>query len=257
MAEPPRRVVSINLCTDQLAMLLAAPGQLVSVSYLARDPRTSAMAAEALDYPVNRSRAEEVYLMEPDLVLGGTYSTPGAVSMLRRLGVRVETLPPAMSFEDIVAQVEEVGSLLGREEEAARLAAHIRARLAELDTVERRPRVALYSANGITSGRGTLADEIVRRAGFDNVADEIDLPPGGRLSLERLVLSDPDVILAAQPFPGASRSEAVLTHPVLDAIPAFRAVGAVRDGAWVCGLPQTIEAVHDLARLRQTWEEGQ
>ncbi|MGA0716208.1 MAG: ABC transporter substrate-binding protein, partial [Gemmobacter sp.] len=31
-AAPPGRVVSINLCTDQLAMMLAAPGQLVSVS---------------------------------------------------------------------------------------------------------------------------------------------------------------------------------------------------------------------------------
>jgi iron complex transport system substrate-binding protein len=40
----PRRVVSINLCTDQLAMMLAAPGQLVSVSDLAADPHSSAMA---------------------------------------------------------------------------------------------------------------------------------------------------------------------------------------------------------------------
>ena len=42
--EAPARVVSMNLCTDQLAMLLAAPGQLLSVSKLARDPMSSAMA---------------------------------------------------------------------------------------------------------------------------------------------------------------------------------------------------------------------
>jgi iron complex transport system substrate-binding protein len=42
-AEPPRRVVSMNLCTDQLAMLVAAPGQLLSVSRIARDPRVSAL----------------------------------------------------------------------------------------------------------------------------------------------------------------------------------------------------------------------
>ena len=29
----------MNLCTDQVAMLLAAPGQLISVSDLAQDPR--------------------------------------------------------------------------------------------------------------------------------------------------------------------------------------------------------------------------
>ena len=55
MADPaPRRVVSINLCTDQLAMMLAAPGQLVSVSQLAGDPHSSAMAeaGEASEAPL-------------------------------------------------------------------------------------------------------------------------------------------------------------------------------------------------------------
>ena len=42
-APVPARVVSINLCTDQLAMLLAAPGQLLSVSHLAREPQSSSM----------------------------------------------------------------------------------------------------------------------------------------------------------------------------------------------------------------------
>mgnify|MGYP006999250795 CR=1 FL=1 len=55
-ATPPARVVSMNLCTDQLAMALAAPGQLISVSYIARDPRASAMAEEALaDLPARLS----------------------------------------------------------------------------------------------------------------------------------------------------------------------------------------------------------
>ena len=36
-ADAPARVVSMNLCTDQLAMMLAAPGQLVSVSHLATE----------------------------------------------------------------------------------------------------------------------------------------------------------------------------------------------------------------------------
>ena len=46
-SEAPGRVVSMNLCTGQLAMMLAAPGQLHSGTYLAIDPRASAMAEEA------------------------------------------------------------------------------------------------------------------------------------------------------------------------------------------------------------------
>ena len=43
----PLRVVSMNLCTDQLAMMLADEGQLISVSDIATDPNMSPMAEAA------------------------------------------------------------------------------------------------------------------------------------------------------------------------------------------------------------------
>lgn len=87
-AEPPQRVLSMNLCTDQLAMLLAAPGQLISVSYLAQDPRASVMAEEAMTYDVNHGLAEEIFLLQPDLVLAGSFTTPATTALLRRLASR-------------------------------------------------------------------------------------------------------------------------------------------------------------------------
>lgn len=253
--EAPKRVVSINLCTDQLAMQLAAPGQLVSVSYLARDPRSSAMAEVALDWPVNRSRAEEIYLLAPDLVLGGTWTTPATVSMLRRLGIRVDLLPPADTFEETARQIREVGRLLGREEEGEAMARAFEARLAAFPAPPKdRPRIALYGANGATSSGSGLTHEIVRRAGFENVAADMDLPQTGRLALERLVLEDPDVIVASQRFPGASQSEAILDHPALDTLKARTAAGALTDADWVCGLPQTLDAVERMVELRLSLE---
>lgn len=256
-ADAPKRVVSINLCTDQLAMMLAAPGQLVSVSYLARDPRSSAMAEEARNWPVNRSRAEEIYLLEPDLVLGGTFSTPATVSMLRRLGVRVETLPPAQSFEEIVDQIRVVGGLLGRAEEAEALVARFEARLAALPApTDPRPRLALYGANGLTSGRGALSDEIIRRAGFDNIADEVTLGASGYLPLERLLLADPDVVVMSQTYPGRSEAESILSHPALERLTAERAAGALTDADWACGLPQSLDALERMVALRLRLEGG-
>ena len=255
--DAPGRVVSINLCTDQLAMLLAAPGQLVSVSYLARDLRSSAMAEEARAYPVNRSGAEEIYLLAPDLVLGGTFSTPGTVAMLRRMGVRVELLPPAESFADIAAHIREIGRLLGQEARAEAMAAGVEARLAAVPPppVER-PRLALYGANGATSGQGGLSAEIVARAGFANITEGLDLPPTGRLALERLVLADPDLVLTARRFPGASEAEAILDHPALAALTGGRDGQALTDADWVCGLPQAVGAVERLVALRQGLEGG-
>ena len=94
----PQRVVSMNLCTDQLAMMLAAPSQLLSVSFLASDPQASVMAEDAKSYEANYGRAEEIYLLDPDLVLAGSYTNPATDDILRRLNVPVVVMEPARSI---------------------------------------------------------------------------------------------------------------------------------------------------------------
>ena len=120
----PRRVVSINLCTDQLAMMLAAPGQLHSVSMLATDPRSSAMVEEAQAYDINHALAEEVWLMQPDLVIAGSFSRRATVDMLRRLGVPVVVMDPAYSLAQVSDRLREMGARIEAmlDEERASLA---------------------------------------------------------------------------------------------------------------------------------------
>ena len=67
-SSPPLRVVSINVCTDQLAMLLAKPQQLLSVSYMASDPESAVLHEMAQNYHPNHGLAEEIFLMKPDLI---------------------------------------------------------------------------------------------------------------------------------------------------------------------------------------------
>src|SRR5262244_750805 len=46
-AQPPSRVVSFNICTDQLVVALADPGQIAGLSPYATDPTLSAVADQA------------------------------------------------------------------------------------------------------------------------------------------------------------------------------------------------------------------
>lgn len=248
----PARVVSMNLCTDQLAMLLAEEDQLVSVSYLARDERASAMAEEAERYPVNHGLAEEIFLLDPDLVIAGQFTSTATVAMLRRLGIPVVTMAPAYSLDDVRKRLTEMGKLLGREAAAAELVAKFDADLAALrDALTTRPRAAIYSANGYTSGPESLAGAILDAAGFDNVAKEAGLPVGGLLPLERLVLLDPDVVVLPQPYPGASRSEEVLHHPAVLALRERASTSPLTDRDWICGTPHVLNAIKELVEARQ------
>lgn len=240
----PRRVVSMNLCTDQIAMMLAAPGQLISVSDLAQDPRMSPMAAQAAAYPINYGRAEEIYLMRPDLVLAGQFASGPTVAMLRRLGLQVEVLPPAESIAAIRDEITHVGALLGQDAQARDLLAQFDQGLARLASGRDRGRAALYYANGVTSGPDTLAGTILAQAGFRNIAAEMGIRHTGSLPMEMLVMSRPDRLITGAKWPGQSRSEAILDHPALARIAP--AAQEVTDQDWICGSPFILRAIESL-----------
>jgi iron complex transport system substrate-binding protein len=252
----PGRVVSLNVCTDQLALLLGAPGQLVSVSRLAHDPRSSAMAGAARTIPANGASAEEVVLLRPDLVVAGSYTARATVEMLLRLGYRVERFEPARSLEDARGNIRRMGALLGREAEAAEVLAAFDRRLAALaDQPDRRPVVAYYLPFNETAGTRSLTGEILAAAGMENLSEARGLPYGGRLPLEALVLAHPDLILVSQPYDSPAQATSMLQHPALQATGALRQV--VDSPNWICGTPAVLDAVAAMRALREEWEATQ
>ena len=250
-AGPPERVVSVNLCTDQLAMLLAAPGQLISVSHLASDPLASSMVAQAAGYLVNRGQAEQVFLMHPDLVLAGTYTQGATVDLLRRLGVEVVQFPPVNSLAEAAAQMRQMGRVLGREAAGEAMAARFEADVAALLVTGPKVTAAFYYPNGYTTGAGTLSNEVMALTGFANIGTEAGLTGGGTLPLERLVMAEPRMIVTSTPYPGASRAEEILTHPALAALRGRAGHQSTTDADWVCGTPYLVRAIAGMAAARR------
>ncbi|ASV87048.1 ABC transporter substrate-binding protein [Ochrobactrum quorumnocens] len=245
--EIPKRVVSINVCTDQLALLLADRTQLQSVSYLSRDPLLSVMIEKAKQLPINHGQAEEVFLMKPDLVLAGTFSSRATVGLLRELGVRVEEFAPARSFEDIRAHMKRMGELLGRKEEADQQIAAMDAALSVIKRPEHKRTVALYYANSYTSGRGTLIDEAIRLAGLDNIADKAGVRGSAMLPLEMLIMEKPDILVRGSRGRPPALAFENFEHPALRALEGYTRTVALNDNLTVCGGPFSVEAVAKLA----------
>jgi len=255
-ADAPARVVSMNLCTDQLAMMLAVPGQLVSVSHLASEVQSSSMVEEARAYPMNRGQVEQVFLMRPDLVLAGTYTQVATVDLLRRLGLEVVQVPPASSFLDAVEQVRIVGRALGQEPKANAMADAFAAEI-EAARFDGSPRTAaFYYPNGYTTGAGTLANEVLELTGFTNIGATSGVTGGGILPLERLVMAGPELIVTSERYPGASRSEDILVHPALRAVQAKAGVELTSDADWVCGTPHLMRAIGRMQAARAALEAG-
>lgn len=235
-------------------MMLADPGQLVSVSHLATEVQSSSMVEEARAYPMNRGQVEQVFLMRPDLVLAGTYTQISTVELLRGLGVEVVQVPPATSLAEAVEQVRIVGRALGQEAKAEAMADDFASDIEAARFHGDSRTAAFYYPNGYTTGSGTLANEVLELSGFTNIGAEAGVTGGGILPLERLVMAGPELIVTSERYPGASRSEDILVHPALKAVQARAGVELQSDADWVCGTPHLMRAIAKMQDARAALE---
>ena len=241
----PQKIVSLNLCTDQLLMLLADPNQIASLSKIVDDPNVSFFAEKSAGFKKNRGDAEEIFVNNPDLVVAGVYTEKATVQILQSLGVRVEIFPIEQNFDDIVKNIRKMGLLIGHSDRAKRMIDDFNFRLEELRSgITERPRAAIYSANGYTTGTDTLSGQILKTAGFRNITEEVGMSFGGTLPLETLIMLKPDLVITGKAYPGHSRSEEILTHPVLR---PFKTLTQT-DAKWICGTPAVLDAVEELQR---------
>ena len=246
-----RRVLSLNLCTDQLLLALADPDQIIGLTRLAADCRLSVPCRAAAAYKAVRGTAEEVIASAPDLVLGGPAAAGAAMQAVRRLGIPVLAPDPPRSFDAIRAQILQVADAIGQPGRGQALAASFDRQLAALPLPPDGawPMAAILQPNGYTTAAGSLADAVLRRAGLDNYAEREGIPRYAVLPLERLVLHPPSLLVTDEPGSDASLAEAILWHPVLAAAFAGRRV-AVPSRLLLCGTPDTLDAVAVLARAR-------
>lgn len=232
-------VVSVNVCTDQLVMLLAEPSQIVSLSDLSGDPRSSVMAAAAAHFAKNNSQAEVIALQNPDVVVAGDYSDPSLVALLRSIGIDVVQFPITTSLQDIPDDIRRMGDVLGQGDKADVLADRLERDLAALATASAdAPLGAFFLPNGFSLGAGTLSHDILSAGGARNLSVELGFEGNGTLSLEQVVFYQPDLLIGSQPFSGFSLSEEIAVHPALVNYPVL-----LTSVEWVCGTPFVMDAI--------------
>lgn len=250
-AEPPQRIVSLNLCTDQMLMLLVEPARIASVSFLAQQADSSVMYSEAAALKPNYGGAEEVFVLHPDLVLAGTYTARATVSILERLGQRVEQFEPATTLADIRAQLLRLGDLVEERPRAEALVAAFDDQVQQLDKPQHRPLAAFYFANSYTTGRGTLPSAVLEAAGLRNLGSELGLEQTAALPLEVLLTAKPDLVVKGRTYDRPALAQEIFVHPALAYLDARSEEAVVPDTYMVCGTPHVLRAVERLVDIRR------
>lgn len=246
----PTRIVSMNLCADELVLRLADPAHVLSVTWLSRDRQASNVVGLAGQVAANHGLAEEIIALRPDLVLAGLYTTRTTVGLLRRVGLPVVELDVPVTLEAVYRQIRDLAAVLEEGERGEALIATIESGLDGLSPRAdgRRPSALVFNPSGFTVERDSLVDELLRRAGLRNLAVELGLDGYGQIPLEVLVLARPDLlVVAADPEAGPALAYEALRHPVLARLPRDMRVIVLPSRLWTCAGPALVDAVQRLA----------
>jgi len=234
------KVASLNLCTDELLLALAAPEQIVSITHLAQQPQETAYWREARRYSRNEGSLLSVVDRKPDLVLNMGGGARDRARIAQRLDIRLLNLPYPQSIGDIETSIAIVAQALGRpavgQQWIARLHALQRTKpKSKSDTI-------WLGGGGRSVPPTGLAAEWMALAGLEQRSLK-----GDRVSLEQLLARPPAILLRSDYRAGQfSGEQRWLMHPLAKGAERSRTV--VTDGrAWTC---MGAAMIDEVVRLR-------
>jgi len=255
--QSPQRVISLAPSNTEILYAVGAGDLMVGRDDFSNFPE-EALVLPTVGGSMGDYNLEQIASLQPDLVLAAEINTPEQVRALEDLGIKVYYLSNPIDLDGVFQNLLIVGELTGRQSQAQVLAERLRARVnavqQEVASVTERPKV-FYELDGSeparpwTAGKGTFMDLLIQLAGGENVGASMDVS-WGQLSLEALLLANPDVILLGDAAYGVT-AEQVASRPGWEGIKAVktnRVIPFNDDTASRPG-PRLVDALEILARI--------
>ncbi len=243
----PQRIVSLDYCADQYLLQLVGRERILALSPDA-EREFSYLREAAAGIPTVRPLAEDVLVLEPDLVIRSFGGGPNAAALYARAGVAVLNIGSAGTIEDVMSVLTDVAAGLGETERGAALLAEMRGRLADLGQAGTGPgpRTLYMTPGGVTTGPGSLVHEMMLAAGLLNYQQ---LPGWRPIPLEALAFAAPELIAHATFGAGSGDRDrwSAMRHPLARNQLASGEVVPLQ-GAWTaCGGWFVLDAIEALA----------
>lgn len=224
----PQAIVSLSPTATEMLFAIGAGDQVIAVDDYSNYP------AEALDKPHELSAyepsIEAIAALEPDLVVA---SSDIVQAPLEALGIAVWVGPAAETFDDVYAQIEQLGAATGHIAEAAELVGQMQADIAAAVAAVPETETALSYYHELDSTfysvtSDTFIGQVYGLFGLVNIADGVE--EGNQypqLSAEHIISSAPDLIFLADTKCCGENADTVTARPGWNAIPAVANGGVV------------------------------
>ena len=181
--EPPKRIITLSMSTDETMLGLVEPERMAAVNSLLDDPVSSNVTGLVKGIPqrIGNPTVEEIMALQPDLVVVPDWGDLTMVPSLREAGLKVVVCKGARNLTEIRDTIDLLAAAAGVPERGAKLRAMMDAKLAEIQEKvakipqTERKRVVLISLMGGYGGLGSSFDEACRYAGVINGRAELGI----------------------------------------------------------------------------------
>lgn len=212
------RIVSMNVCTDQLLLTLADPAQILGLSRYSREQWLSP-APDTHRYRRLSGGAEDIMVLKPDIVVASRFDKRSTRELLKAHGFHLAEFSIPTSLDQAKDQIRQMGDIVGHPDRAAAEISRLDDAMARARAIvaDKHYRVLALSRRGWVSGNDSLLSSLLTETGLINAAGELGVTSGGYASLEAIVKLKPDLIVVSQAGDIAEdEGRAFLLHPALE-----------------------------------------
>lgn len=195
----PQRIISLVPSNTEILFALGLGDKVVGVTEFCNYP------AEVLDKEkvggFSTPDIEKIIALQPDLILAGSIHAKEVIPALEERGLTVFALAPE-NLDGILKDIEVVGKITGKGEEASKLVAQMEARIEAItDKTERlkpqeRPSVFFITWHDPLKSMGSKSfpHELIEKAGGVNIFQDVE-ERNFQVEFETVVYCDPQVII--------------------------------------------------------------
>lgn len=205
-AKAPERIVSLSPTETEVLFALGLGGKIVGVSNLDDYPEEAKSKPKMGNLQGN---PEAIIAANPDIVFAGLSLNKNSVAKLTELKMNLFQTDPK-TVDAAIERILLLGLITDKQEQAEKVAAEMRKEKQQVvDALkslkpEQKKKVYIEFSPGWTVGKGEFMDDLITLAGGINVAS--DLQGWKQISEEKIIQSNPDVILFAKAVPDLEKT---------------------------------------------------
>jgi len=193
-AKIPQRIVSLAPVITKNIYLLHSENLLVGCTSFCKlkNPVDAQVVASAIQVNI-----EKVILLKPDMIIASSLTNPETIKTFKKLNINVLYLPLQKSFEDMCADLQTLGKILGKKGLADQIVTkakkEVKSIRAKIPLQASPPEIFFQiGANPLFSViSNTFQEDFIAFAGGKNIAEDLTI---GSITREKVLVSNPDVI---------------------------------------------------------------